>query len=270
MNELQVIEHSNQRVLLTSQMAEAYGATERRISENFNANKERYQEGKHYYCLTGSNLKEFLQYGNSVVQNSSKIRTLYLWTEKGALLHAKSLGTDKAWEVYDMLVETYFNAKQQSLNLNGLSPELQMFNKMFQAVASQEMKVNQLEVKQEETSKKLDTALDIFTSAIEPDWKTQINSKINQICKEHRLNYCMVRRDLYSELENAAKCNLSARVRNHQARLKKSGAMFKEITAVTKIDVIAHDCKLQAIFDGIVKKLQAKYVQGDNVQEGLV
>ena len=33
MNELQVIEHSNQRVLLTSQIAEAYGATERRISE---------------------------------------------------------------------------------------------------------------------------------------------------------------------------------------------------------------------------------------------
>lgn len=27
MNELQVIEHSNQRVLLTSQIAEAYGAT---------------------------------------------------------------------------------------------------------------------------------------------------------------------------------------------------------------------------------------------------
>lgn len=268
MNNLQVIEHSNQRVLLTSQIAEAYGTTERRVSENFNANKERYQEGKHFYVLQGEDLKSFKSdYGNSVF--AKNLNKLYLWTEKGALLHAKSLGTDKAWEVYDMLVETYFNAKQQSLNLNGLSPELQMFNQMFQAVASQEMKVNQLEVKQEETSKKLDTALDIFTSAIEPDWKTQINSKINQICKEHRLNYCMVRRDLYSELENAAKCNLSARVRNHQARLKKSGALYKEISAVTKIDVVANDCKLQAIFDGIVKKFQAKYVQGDNVQEGV-
>ena len=28
---------------------------------------------------------------------------LYLWTEKGALLHAKSLNNDKAWEVYDWL-----------------------------------------------------------------------------------------------------------------------------------------------------------------------
>lgn len=39
---------------------------------------------------------------------------LQLWTEKGALLHAKSLNTDKAWEVYDYLVEFYF--RQQPSN----------------------------------------------------------------------------------------------------------------------------------------------------------
>lgn len=31
----------------------------------------------------------------------------YLWTEKGALLHAKSLNTDKAWEAYEYLVDFY-------------------------------------------------------------------------------------------------------------------------------------------------------------------
>lgn len=36
----------------------------------------------------------------------------YLWTEKGALLHAKSLNTDKAWDVYDYLVDFYFRAKE--------------------------------------------------------------------------------------------------------------------------------------------------------------
>ncbi|MCM1226149.1 MAG: phage antirepressor KilAC domain-containing protein [Clostridium sp.] len=112
--ELSPIERNGQRVLTTAQLAEAYETTNRRISENFNANKERYIEGKHYYCLTGDDLKEFLQYGISVSQNPSKIRILYLWTEKGALLHAKSLNTDKAWEVYDFLVENYFNGKATS------------------------------------------------------------------------------------------------------------------------------------------------------------
>ena len=60
-------------------------------------------EGKHFYRLTGNELKEFLHSENFGLQNPNKIRVLYLWTEKGALLHAKSLNTDKAWEVYDFL-----------------------------------------------------------------------------------------------------------------------------------------------------------------------
>ena len=40
-------------------------------------------------------------------------KSLYLWTEKGALLHAKSLNTDKAWEVYDYLVDFYFRVKEE-------------------------------------------------------------------------------------------------------------------------------------------------------------
>lgn len=36
--------------------------------------------------------------------------------QKGALLHAKSLNTDKAWEVYDYLVDFYFRAKENDLS----------------------------------------------------------------------------------------------------------------------------------------------------------
>ena len=143
MNHLQVIERDNQRVMTTAALADEYGTTERRISENFNANKERYAEGKHFYCLEGEELKEFLQSVNSVVQNPSKVRTLYLWTEKGALLHAKSLGTDRAWEVYEILVDTYF--KKQVDLLQGLSTEMKgviMLDKKFQGM---EHRVDKLE-----------------------------------------------------------------------------------------------------------------------------
>lgn len=106
------IEQCGQRVLTTAQLAEAYRTTEKRITENFNRNKDRYTEGKHFYCLTGDELKEFLHSANCGLQNSSKIRTLYLWTERGTLLHAKSLNTDKAWEAYDYLIEHYFRSRE--------------------------------------------------------------------------------------------------------------------------------------------------------------
>lgn len=82
MSELTVTEYKGIRVLTTQQLAGAYGTEDRRISENFNANKERYVEGKHYVKLEGQELKDFLQSVNSVVQNPSKVRVLYLWTEK--------------------------------------------------------------------------------------------------------------------------------------------------------------------------------------------
>lgn len=105
---LQTIEHMSQRVLLTYQIAECYGTSTDTIKTNYNRNKDRYIEEKHFFVLTGQDLKEFLQVTECNLQNKNKIRSLYLWTEKGALLHAKSLNTGKAWEVYDILVDTYF------------------------------------------------------------------------------------------------------------------------------------------------------------------
>lgn len=114
MNELKIIEHQNQRVLLTQQLAESYGTTTDVVTKNFNRNKERYLEGKHYYLLKGNDLKEFK--ANGQIDLLPNLNKLYLWTERGAFLHAKSLNTDKAWEVYDSLVEHYFNSKEAKPN----------------------------------------------------------------------------------------------------------------------------------------------------------
>lgn len=100
------------RVLTSKQLAECYESTPVRIKQNFNENRNRFVDGKHYISLTGDELKAFKkQVGNSYLV-ANRASHLYLWTEKGALLHAKSLNTDKAWEVYDYLVDFYFRAKE--------------------------------------------------------------------------------------------------------------------------------------------------------------
>ncbi len=93
-NNLKIIEHQNQRVLLTSQLAESYGTTNKVISNNFNNNKERYQEGKHYIALEGDEKKEFIYNHPKIKDGLKNAKTIYLWTERGAFLHAKSLNTD--------------------------------------------------------------------------------------------------------------------------------------------------------------------------------
>lgn len=104
MSELQITEYKNVRVLTTQQIAEAYGTDNKTISYNFNHNKDRYVDGKHFICLTGEELRAFRE----IHDLPSNLNKIYLWTEKGAFLHAKSLNTDTAWEVYDRLVDNYF------------------------------------------------------------------------------------------------------------------------------------------------------------------
>lgn len=109
MNVPKIIERVGERVLTTAQLAEAYGADAIEVSHNYANNKSRYIEGKHFYLLTGESLRKFKRdCENLSIAIPKNVNRYYLWTERGALLHAKSLNTDKAWAVYDFLVEYYF------------------------------------------------------------------------------------------------------------------------------------------------------------------
>lgn len=113
MQNLSVTEYEGIRVLTSKQLAEAYGTTPDVIGYNYRYNRERYKEGKHYIMLEKQALREYKITNVEIQRSLPKISKLYLWTEKGALLHAKSLNTDKAWEVYDYLVDFYFRVKEQ-------------------------------------------------------------------------------------------------------------------------------------------------------------
>lgn len=147
---IQVIEMQGVRVLTTAQLAESYGTDTNTVKVNFNRNKERYEEGKHYICLKGAELQAFKNNVTNCNLVGNRANTLYLWTERGALLHAKSLNTDTAWEVYDRLVETYFRAKKAQAALNDLSPQLQLMIKF-------ETEQNALKAKVADIEQRLDS-----------------------------------------------------------------------------------------------------------------
>ena len=110
MNELTVLEHNSIRVMTTEQLAEAYGCRAIHIQQNFKNNRARFVEGKHYFKLEGADLKAFkdsLENIESVV--GSRAPSLILWTKRGAARHCKMLGTNRAWDVFEELEESYFN-----------------------------------------------------------------------------------------------------------------------------------------------------------------
>lgn len=111
MENLKQVKVQGVTVLTTEQIAKAYETTSEKIRWNFKYNRNKYQPGKHFILLEGEELR--------ALKRECEFQTLFkqaksvcFWTEKGALLHAKSLNTDKAWEVYDYLVDFYFRVKE--------------------------------------------------------------------------------------------------------------------------------------------------------------
>ena len=119
MNQLEKIEYGDDLVLTTEQLAEAYECDVEQIRKNYSNNKDRFVEGKHFFKLEGDALAEFKEsVGSGKIFTTLKFTSvLMLWTKRGASRHSKMLGTDRAWEMYDVLEENYFNRHPQPQSL---------------------------------------------------------------------------------------------------------------------------------------------------------
>ncbi|WP_438871554.1 ORF6N domain-containing protein [Providencia hangzhouensis] len=108
-------------MITTDMLADVYGTEVINIQVNHSRNKNRFIEGKHFYKLTGSILKEFKNWltksklvykGSEIISKHAK--SIILWTERGAARHAKMLDTDNAWDVFEALEDFYFAKKEDA------------------------------------------------------------------------------------------------------------------------------------------------------------
>lgn len=105
------ITHNSVPVITTDLLAQLYGADVKNIQNNYARNAKRFLAGKHFYKIEGKELRE-LKHRPSVrgsVTIARNVRSLILWTERGAARHAKMLETNQAWEVFERLEDCYFS-----------------------------------------------------------------------------------------------------------------------------------------------------------------
>ncbi|EOF5683735.1 ORF6N domain-containing protein [Salmonella enterica] len=133
---LSPITHNQTPVITTELLAQLYGAEVKNVQNNYARNAERFVAGKHFFKVTGDDLKNLrvtlshsqnLQPSLRGLQISPKVRSLILWTERGAARHAKMLETDQAWEVFEKLEDCYFSQKQPATTRQ-VEPAVDMLN----------------------------------------------------------------------------------------------------------------------------------------------
>jgi hypothetical protein len=254
-NELQIVEYNNQRVLLTEQMAQAYGCEGRNISDNFKNNESRFLAGKHYFRLEGTELQAFKRYSENIGLPINKFApVVYLWTERGAARHSKMLGTDMAWEVFDQLEETYFNVRP----LKQLSP-IELIAAQANALVEQEKKLKELQAQQEKQSQELQGMRDVITLS-SADWRKETTRLLNKIAQARGdKNYMDVRRESYNLLNERMGVSVDVRLKNARTRMYECGYSKTQIDKLNALDVIGQDKKLIEGYMAIVKDKSIKY-----------
>ncbi|EBM9947830.1 ORF6N domain-containing protein [Salmonella enterica subsp. enterica serovar Give] len=95
---LSPITHHQIPVITTELLAKLYGTTAHSITKNHRSNVDRFIVGKHYFKVTGNDLRELKHKVTDCpfVKIAGNVRHLMLWTERGAARHAKMLETDQA------------------------------------------------------------------------------------------------------------------------------------------------------------------------------
>lgn len=99
-----------QRVLTLAMIDRVHQRTEGTARRNFNANKGRMLEGRHFFKVCSDEIRS-----NSpdALPEASKRKDIVVVTEYGYLLLVKSFTDDLAWHIQEQLIETYFRIREK-------------------------------------------------------------------------------------------------------------------------------------------------------------
>ncbi len=202
---------------------------------------------------------------------------LYLWTERGANRHCKILDTDKAWEQFDNLEETYFKVKQTTIDLEQLDPQTKLMNLLVQSISKNELEQKRLakeveEVRQAQVAieQKQEVISDTFQKTDDTDdfqkWASGCISKIAESSKFDKgegrsKNYSLAWAESYEGLKQKRNCRLDDRVQKAKGRalIEKPDIKKTDLDKINKIYIISNDKDLKLAYELVIKEMMICY-----------
>lgn len=173
----------------------------------------------------------------------------------------------KAEEARDYFTTLEERVKQKVIDFNQLSPELQMFQKIFNSVAEQQLEQRRQAErisKLEDNQKTISTAMKGRT---EEEFSHWVNRCLSAIAESENYHYIgsrqerhrAVRAESYERLNEKRPCRLNQRVEAEQGRAFRAGASTARVKAINKLYVIEHDKDLKPVYEAVIREMMIAY-----------
>lgn len=160
--------------------------------------------------------------------------------------------------------------KEMVINRSQLSPELQMFLKMGEAMAQQELEQKRMAKEIEEVKQVQNVITETFqkTSDVE-DFQKWANNMLAQIAESPKFdrgcgrnkNYSLAHTESYERLKQKRNCRLDDRVQKAIGRAieEKPDIKKNELRKYNKLYIIANDKDLRPVYELVIKEMMIAY-----------
>lgn len=243
----------NKKAILVKDIARIHGREVSAINRAIEMNRKRFKDGADIIDFLNASdaFRKFAETNDWIGSNRTK--HVYALSERGYSKLLKILEDDKAWEIYDQLVDNYFDMRSQ-LDTTRLSPELQFMQGVVDKLAANERNQQRLE-------SKIDGVSEIVATST-MDWRNETSHLISKIARQQGNTgeaYKMTRNDIYDEVDRRGGVSLKTRLTNLKRRMAEEGVSKTRRNNTTKVDVISQDKKLIEIYTAIVKDFAIRY-----------
>ncbi|MGL4108359.1 antA/AntB antirepressor family protein [Clostridium sp. LP20] len=197
---------------------------------------------------------------SQICENGGRPKNEYAITVEMAKELSMVENNERGKEARGYFIKCEKVAKENIFNTAQLSPELQMFNQMFKAIANNELEQKKIKASIEETKEEIQGIRDAIT--LNPNqWRKDTATLINKIAnKIGGFEYIRnVREESYKILNETYAVDVNRRLQNKKKNMALEGASKSKINNINPLDVIAEDKKLINGYINIVTKLAIKH-----------
>ncbi len=166
----------------------------------------------------------------------------------------------KRWVTHEVLPQI---RRTGAYSTNHPMTPAQLIAAQAQVLVDMEKRMDEMQSQTEALEAKVDTAIKVFSKPAEDHWKADMDEAVKRFCADNHLSLVATRGRMYDELERTVNCDVDSRLARLRKRKRKAGARYRDAMNLTKLDAIAADKQLRAVFEGIVRKWQAQAATGE-------
>lgn len=170
----------------------------------------------------------------------------------------------KRWVTHEVLPSI---RQKGSYSVPAMTPA-QLLAAQAQVLVDMERRMDEMQGQTAALEAKVDTAMKALSRPAQDHWKADMDKAVKELNARMGWSLPKLQGKLYQTLEDTANCNLNMRLTALRKRMKKTGMRYRDARMLNKLDAVAADKQLRAIFEGIVRSYQAQAVPSREEAQG--